>query len=578
MPAEVRFGLTVEDNVVYFILTDPTWVKRFFRNAGDGIAVDVISKDQYVCNGENKFTNSSICRGVLIKPVYTDYINKNGKVIDGAFYLKIGEVPESMKGKEIETNLLILQDYYLCDYNVFYNLSSASWGLLDMGLYLDKLVYFSNKDTVETMYERIYKKEIEFVIPFLKGKTDCSPQDVKAIQDSLNNNNYEIKRISIRAYSSVEGTKSINIQLQEQRAKSIVDVLQSYQKTSIDMTIQASENWVEFFKDISTTKYASWASLSKEEIKQKLMDKAIALELEPILKKHRKAVLFIEFVKKNIYSNVSVDELLEKYKSSVQTKDLNRAMEIQTVLFDRYKEMDNADQYISNMELPKKIEYMGLWNSRQFLLLNRDGDVLTTLLGFQELSKMFPNEGRLKYNICVLKFSVWLNGLQNIVPEDLKKEIYELSKYGISMNLINRMLINYNIIRGALYMEAKDYINKDKCLTSIQTIYKNIKLNNEDLVSLAQYFSFYYKFDWAIQLLQNKINMVDVDEEVLFYYINLTISNPNMTQLKEYRSTLMNAYNINPQRFCKMVSAEGITFQLMDDVFIKKSYCENCKE
>lgn len=51
-----------------------------------------------------------------------------------------------------------------------------------------------------------------------------------------------------------------------------------------------------------------------------------------------------------------------------------------------------------------------------------------------------------------------------------------------------------------------------------------------------------------------------------------------MTQLKEYRSTLMNAYNINPQRFCKMVSAEGITFQLMDDVFIKKSYCENCKE
>lgn len=119
MPAEVRFGLTVEDNVVYFILTDPTWVKRFFRNAGDGIAVDVISKDQYVCNGENKFTNSSICRGVLIKPVYTDYINKNGKVIDGAFYLKIGEVPESMKGKEIETNLLILQDYYLCDYNVF---------------------------------------------------------------------------------------------------------------------------------------------------------------------------------------------------------------------------------------------------------------------------------------------------------------------------------------------------------------------------------------------------------------------------------------------------------------------------
>jgi len=206
-------------------------------------------------------------------------------------------------------------------------------------------------------------------------------------------------------------------------------------------------------------------------------------------------------------------------------------------------------------------------------------DAQAALTQFQELAKLFPLEGRFRYNICVLKFQLWLEGKPVSKPDDFKIEIYSLNKYGIPATLINRMLVNYYIIRGDQYMQLKDYVNKDKCLTSIQAIYKNLTMTAEDMVSLAQYFSYYAKYDWAMALLKPKINNIDVDEELLFYYINLTISDPAYTDRPEYRSIMLNAININQKRYCNAFNSidnGGITFQMLDDAYLQKTYCENC--
>jgi hypothetical protein len=116
---------------------------------------------------------------------------------------------------------------------------------------------------------------------------------------------------------------------------------------------------------------------------------------------------------------------------------------------------------------------------------------------------------------------------------------------------------------------------------SIKSIYKNLIMTDEDLVSLAQYFSYYAKYDWALSLLEPKINAIDVNEEILFYYINLTISNSIYTDKPAYRTIMLNAININQGRFCKSFNSifrGGITFQLLEDDYLKKNYCENCLE
>jgi hypothetical protein len=248
-------------------------------------------------------------------------------------------------------------------------------------------------------------------------------------------------------------------------------------------------------------------------------------------------------------------------------------------LYDRLRS-EAAENYANKVEIPKKTEFSVLLNNKGLFSFLVDMDAAVALKQFQELSKLFPNEGRFRYNICVLKFQLWLEGTLTTKPEEFKIEIYGLSKYGIPTTLINRMLVNYNIIRGDQYMQLKDYVNKDKCLTSIQSIYKNLTMTDADMVSLAQYFSYYAKYDWATALLKPKINNIDVDEELLFYYINLTVSDPAYTDKPEYRSIMLNAININQKRYCtafNSITQGGITFQLLDDVYLQKTYCENCE-
>ena len=79
---------------------------------------------------------------------------------------------------------------------------------------------------------------------------------------------YNIKAINIKAYSSIEGIASRNIELQELRANSIVSALQSFQKPTIKTVVSTSENWVDFFNDIKSTKYRTLLSLNKTEIKE----------------------------------------------------------------------------------------------------------------------------------------------------------------------------------------------------------------------------------------------------------------------------------------------------------------------
>ena len=581
MPPEVQMGVSIsETHEVYFLITDPVWFSKLFRTSADGIAIDLVSKDQYVCGGKNKTETSWAGKGTLLEPMYLTKLKANAFTLPNGYYaVKIGEVPPILWGKEIEANVLLIQNYYLCQYKTFYQLPTFGWGLLDMGLYLNKLVFKSDKDSNKTLYQRVFQKEFKFVVPFQKGKYEYSAADVKPIFDSLNLVDYDIKSITIRAYSSIEGPKNVNIDLQQKRAQSIVNALQGYQKSTIRMDIHASENWVEFLQDIKTTKYAAFAALTKDEIKAKLTDKTIMAELEPILKKHRKAILYIELDKKNPYLNTDSEQLVKQFNASLTDKNLQRALEIQTVLYDRLRS-EAAENYANRMEIPRKTEFSILLNNKGIFSFLVDMDAQAALKQFQELSRLFPNEGRFRYNICVLKFQLWLEGTLTTKPDDFKIEIYSLNKYGIPATLINRMLVNYYIIRGDQYMQLKDYINKDKCLTSIQSIYKNLIMTDDDMVSLAQYFSYYAKYDWATALLKPKINTIDVDEELLFYYINLTISDPFYTDKPEYRSIMLNAININQQRYCaafNSIEKQGITFQLLEDDYLKKTYCENCQ-
>jgi translation elongation factor EF-Ts len=582
-PKEIQYVIKKDEyDNLYFIVTRKEWFDKIVKSNKDGIAVDIVSKNRYDCS-KKKLDKSSVIKGELQKPIYKKELIRNMVVSQfGEVIIRIGTLPDKFKNEEPEFNVLFLKKKYLCHYNNFIDVKSYRWDLLDMGFYFDSLTYKSSLDTTLTSREKyiLQNKVVKFEIPFEKNKTEYSLSDIKPLYDSLSLYDYNISKITIRAYSSVEGGEERNIQLQKGRAQSIITALQTFQKPSIITEITISENWVDFLNDVLLTKYAYLADLEKNEIKEKLKNKIISNELEPYLQMHRKAVIVLDVQKKNNFENATEKELMEMFSKSISEKNLLQAVDIQNSIFAKVRNHEVPADIIEKLEVPKKSEFGLLLNKNSmFKYIMNEHEIYNTYKELNELLDLMPDDGQIRYNICTLKFKVWLLGKSAVNSSDFKREILELRKYNIPEKLINRMLVNYEIVMCEYYMIQGDFVSKDKSLKYIYTNYKNLPLSDSDYLSLSQYFSSYAKYDWATKILEKKVTSVDVDEELLFYYLNLTLMDEKLTKRAEYRSIMLNAYNINSIKFCdifKPYGYGGISFQLLENDYLRKTYCEVC--
>ena len=575
-PKEVGFNIVKEGDKLYFEVTDKNWATKLFRKSGDGIAIDVVSKSRYDCG---KVIEDVQIRGTVLKPVYAKQLVRGFKPSPGnRFRTFVGSIPENLKDEELEFNILFLNNKVLCRYQRIYNLESYPWELLDMGVYLDSLTHKSknitnSKDKFITKY-----KKLKFVIPFEKNKSEYLPEDIKSLYDSLKLTDFNIKKINIKAYSSIEGSLERNLELQESRANSIAKSMQSFQKPDIVTEISSSENWVEFLNDVAKTKYKDFRELSKKEIKQKVVG-TVSIELEMYLKSHRKAVIILDLEKIDKYREMSTEKLISIFNDFVLKDKIEDALVVQNSIFKKIIKEKSPDK-LRQLNVPKQLKYVPLLNKNSIVkyLIN----LSYAKVAFDELSKLEkldPKNQKIKYNLVVVKFIIWRNNWEPIKSTDFKKEIINLKKYGIKQNLIDRMLVNFHIVKAEKNMRARKYDEKDKSVEFITDTYQNFELSSYDYLSLAQFLNYYSNKDEATYLLDDKVRTITVDEDLLFYYLNLTITDELSVATKDYRTMMLNAFNMNEKRFCKLFNSsldEGVTFQLLDNEYLRKTYCESC--
>ena len=580
-PYEVKFSIKREKTNLYFEINDKNWLNLLFKNPGDGIAIDIVLKTRYDCEVES--VEHTQIKGFLLKPMYSKEL-KNGLKSQGEnlYSVLAGQIPEGLLNDELEFNILFLSNKNLCRYYVTYDLESYSWGLLDMGMYLDSLTYDTKqiKSSDKESYV-IRNKTLKFKIPFKKNVSNYSQTDIKPIYDSLRLTDFNIKSINIKAYSSIEGISSRNIELQKLRANSIVAALQTFQKPTIKTVVSTSENWVEFFNDIKGTKYEYLSSLTKTEIKAKIAG-ALSKEMEPIFKNHRKAIIEMELEKKDKYRDESANMLLTKFNDAITVERLEEAKEIQNSIFEKLRIKEVSPTILDKMDIPVEVKFAKILNKNsayKYIL-----DFKQALIVYNELlnlEKLVPKDSNVKYNILAVKIKLWRFNAIDIDETALKNEINALKNYGISNSLVSRMMVNYHIIEAENLMRERDYVNKDKSVEYIKNNYKNFSLSDYDYLSLAQFFSYYGNTKMAVDLLESIARSIVIDEDLLFYYLNLTLIDQQLTRDPNYRTIMLNAINMNKERFCKLFNSienGGVTFQLLDDKYLRDTYCENCKD
>jgi hypothetical protein len=572
-PKEVKFSIKRKGNKLFLSCTDEKFLKNLLKGNEDGIAVDVVSKKRYACETTPEKVQ---IRGVLLKPVYGNQIFRKYNEKERMFLSPVGVVPTALINDELEYNILFLKDNKMCSYNILYDLESYPWDLMDMGLYLDEIVYENRtRNSTETI-ERF--KTLKFIIPFEKNKINYAPEDIKPLYDSLELTNYNIKKINIKAYASVEGTTAGNIKLQKGRAESIVASLQSFQKKSIETQIETAENWVEFLDDVQNTSYKSLANESQSAIKSALTGKTSS-DLEPILAKHRKAIVTLKMNRLDLLKDKSIDELIAYFKTNIGNESMEQAEKIYYTLIDNILEK-NEPASLDLLKLPEQKKFVPFNNSTrslEFLFDNRQALIVKNALN--KLEALDPSNKKIKYNKVVIDFMLLRANAGGVTEKQLVKDIKALSTYGIDKPLIERFMINLHIIKAEQNMRERKFNEKDKAVKYILSHYKNATLSDADYVSLAQYLTYFDSVDQAVKLLDPKAKALSANDNILFYYLNLTIIDKERTAQPAYRTIMQNAIDKDKTRFCKLFDPAkegGVTFQLLEDRFLKDTYCETC--
>jgi hypothetical protein len=579
-PKEVLFGVnTLQNGDVYFSMDNINWFKKIFQNDLYGVAVDIISEDRYNCQVIED-PKALPPKGILLPTVFRKELLSKNESTDGGVYVKVGSIPSHEMNRKIEGNLIIVNYNKICHYTEFVNISRVGLDLLPMGLFANTLTkadnFFNDSLGVFT-----YSEKKQIIIPFKKATSTYDQAALKKAYDSLKLERYRIQKIEIRAYSSVEGPETLNMQLMRKRGEAMIQFLKLNKSALKRSSVLTAENWLDFFSDIEGTAFDSLRSFSKSEIKRKLTESTLAKKIEPILAKERKAVAVLYLEPKSsrpIHLDVPLDAA---FKLAIQKKRFKDASAIQKDVIEQIADNKLPSEYLEKLEVPKTKECFSLLNDREvykyLFQLTFESEALDNFL---QLQKLDPQNGHINYNISALKLIAKKLGYDNLLQNTLLQEIGLLTKQGIHQSLVNRMRVNYYILKCEDFMRQLDYEAKDTTLELIHDIYDSLEVSDEDVYSLARYYSQYSHNHWALEIITPRIDKIDASEDLIFYYINLLFYHPSEYDSEAFKKASLNAINLNRKRYCHFFSPAdkgGASMQLLDYKSIRNLWCQNCR-
>lgn len=585
-PKEVLMGVMInEQGEVFFSMTGGPWFDQLFTSARDGIAVDLVTKDQYDCT-HAQVPSGELPRGQFMAPLYLDQLKKNMLERNGdQIYIRIGLLPIHLKKriKELEGNLAILKNGQICHYKHFTDIDRSLWQLLPMGLYTDTLISTDKILQTQQFSATACDRKLEYSIPFEKGKSSFPASALRHLPDSLLARDYYVKKIDLRVYSSVEGSEDFNDELGSKRTEAVQALLKKYvDPYPLNSYPMSWGNWDDFLKDIEHTPYASWMMLSDSVLEARLKDKKYTKLLEPMLKKHRKAVITLYLDKKSRMDRVTGDSLAARFRQAVAEKKIFKASLLLEDVIARVADARLPAAYLDSLEIPREKDFSALLADKatyQFIY----GQLYESeaLENFKALLEIDSSSSRIHYNVCALSLSMWQYDTTILETTAFLREIQGLYRRGVDSSLVMRMLVNYHVINSEHSMRRADYATKDRSVTFVSGNYATRQLSEEDMLSLAKYLCYYSQRPLALAMVQDRLQRGPVKEDLLFYYLNMQIFGLNN---REYTTVLKKeiatAIGMNRQRFCKFFNSNnngGASFQLLAEPSMRTLYCEQCK-
>ncbi|MEO8760972.1 MAG: CAP domain-containing protein, partial [Bacteroidia bacterium] len=445
-------GLSVENGKVYLEYNNIKNLKRLLKRSTDGLAVDVVQKDQYSQADYNIMDNNLRNKGVMLKLIKKDKLfsknliksddpkRKNKK--PSKLKVEMGVFPKGINGS-YEFNLIVVQDGYVCktvlrSYMEYTdNESSTPIEMLPMPESL-----LAKNPPFEPRSESAL---LTFTIPFEKNKSEFKQEDVKPFIEALHEPDFNIDGLYIYAYSSIEGDSVANAKLQRKRAESVTKVLQQMQQSKITPNIITNDSWQLFQLEMEDGKFDYLTKMTKQEAIAKINHtKGLAEELEPTLAKERFAQLVMD-VTYDISGAKEEKFSIVQFNRMLKAGNLKQAYKILDYIVQKIQEKKYAQASFDKLEIPNDAKLIGLRMNKIYYnyILNNKVVSEDDYMNIQNLQKKDADNKVINYNalFCKIQLDSVLGDKTAQLETQLK--IDALYKSDISKTLIDGLNIEW---------------------------------------------------------------------------------------------------------------------------------------
>lgn len=577
LPDDVRLDVFVDGRTIWFATPSLEHFNRIFDKRGDGITVDIVQSDQYDCNEKAVLSPNTPARGYLMPPMYKKEMLKKMQFDKlNNVMVRYGVLPSEFDPSQVECNLMVLQKKALCDYSLISGFDFGTWDLLETGLFWEDVP--ESGDTAHVQHA-VNERVAEFTIFFDKNKSTLDSSQVKPLLDTLRFSSGKLHKISVVAYSSMEGTVTRNEMLQRRRAENIINALAKYQTEEVVVEIRTEENKDEFINDVAGTEYSYLVEYPGSKLREVLStDPRLLASLEPVLASHRKAVVKLTFRDAN---RVDAGPLKALFHKSLGEPELSHALVLQKRIFDKIRGEQLPHKFIEELEIPGESRYGPLFTNIILFNMERlDLSKVRTVSELEELAILMPDDPKIKYNILTLKLQLWAqtnnHGYDRASIEQLLREV---DRSSLERASINRVKINYHLLLTQYLTYEKKFREKRKSVKTIYHYYSKIELTDDEVLSLARFLAFYSEFKMASDLLYTRLAGSNPSEELVFYWLKLNMSNNRKIEGSEFKRVTALAIAANRRRYCDLFRSRpegGLSFQLKAIEPLRTSYCDFC--
>lgn len=566
-------SVLVEGSHVYFYFHDRNFFENVIQNDNDGMAIDVVLREQLPCNKENQFHISPIFDGEMQRPIYkNDLYRNNLSENPKKIKVKIGEVPSYLRNQQWEANVIIINDNKLCDYSYPVEVPSDIFPLLEIKPYFDKNDALISKSPPTLAI----KDSIHLVLDYERNHKRFSSLNSDEFERLLGWGNY-LKNIKIDCFASVEGPLWLNQQLLEERKSTIINLLQSSYIDYNKAKFQLGENWSLMNNQIQQYSLEQLKSKSQEQIKYNLKKNPFPI---------RDSLLF-EQRKTHLYAVVDTIVKVEDYPTYLFARYYDSSILLNQIPWNKILREDYilAENGIEAELVDSLVNLKGIrTNLLGATIIDNSYAYLDSVLVEKIVQHIDSKNAIQLFNYTQFLTHYWFYHFSRnyqtnkvattISPEELRTMVNTIDTLLIQPKDLVRLKINI-LLSGIHYYVANNQWNSvESYFKAIVDLVKQADFTPQEAMELALFCNYFHKFEEAVQILGPFHEKQVLPEDGFFVLAQTATLIRQKLKNEEYWEYMNSAKRSNHKRYCRWLDD---AFQIQRDEYIKKDFCKECR-